>query len=51
MVMPAKKKAKTLKVCMHCGMKYNDLKWWKACEAWCVKHPSCNLEVIRHAVK
>lgn len=37
--------------CKYCRMKYSEKEWQQKCEAWCAKHKSCNIEVIRHAAK
>ncbi|MDA2922104.1 hypothetical protein MYX07_02425 [Patescibacteria group bacterium AH-259-L07] len=37
--------------CPECGVLYKEKKWKDKCEAWCREHNSCNLEIIRHAVK
>lgn len=34
--------------CPVCGYEYKEEKWAKECEAWCTKHNSCNLEIIKH---
>lgn len=38
-------------VCPECGMSYKEAEWAKKCAAWCKEHQSCNLEIIKHAVK
>ncbi|MGB9577472.1 MAG: hypothetical protein ACPL4N_03185 [Candidatus Norongarragalinales archaeon] len=38
-------------VCEECGVAYKEKKWAQRCEDWCKKHDSCNLEVIKHAIK
>ncbi|HIH08497.1 MAG: hypothetical protein J4224_03105 [Candidatus Diapherotrites archaeon] len=37
--------------CEECKLKYKEKSWAEKCEAWCKAHKSCNLEIIRHAVK
>ena len=37
--------------CEECGFHYVDKEWAEKCEAWCTKKHSCNLEIIRHAIK
>ncbi len=37
--------------CGECGLKYKDEKIAKKCEEWCRKHKSCNIELIKYAVK
>lgn len=44
-------KTKEYYQCSECGMQYEDKEWAEKCEAWCKEHHSCNLEIIKHAVK
>ncbi|MBI3305430.1 hypothetical protein HYZ80_03870 [Candidatus Parcubacteria bacterium] len=37
--------------CPVCGLEYREREWAEKCEAWCREHPSCNVEVIQHAIK
>jgi len=37
--------------CKICGLQYKEEQWAEKCEAWCAEHPSCNIEIIKHAVK
>lgn len=37
--------------CIECGLKYKEKSTAKKCSRWCAKHKSCNLEIIRHAVR
>ena len=37
--------------CEECEMAYLDKKRAYECEDWCRKHMSCNLEIIKYAVK
>ncbi|MCL5733291.1 MAG: hypothetical protein M1334_01325 [Patescibacteria group bacterium] len=37
--------------CPECGMRYREKKWADKCAAWCKEYKSCNLEIIKHAVK
>ena len=37
--------------CEECGLEYWEQKWAKECQAWCIEHKSCNIEVIKHAIK
>ncbi len=37
--------------CEECLMIYNDKKIANECESWCKKHKSCNLEIIKNALK
>ena len=50
--------AKTIKqnkeivyTCSECKMKYHDEAIAKKCEAWCKKNKSCNLDIIKYAIK
>lgn len=45
------KEAKGLFQCKVCGLFYKDKKVAEKCEAYCKKHVSCSLEIIKHAVK
>jgi len=38
-------------ICGECKLKYNDEKMAKKCENWCKKHKSCNLDIIKYAIK
>ncbi len=38
-------------ICKECGMAYADAQLAEKCEAWCKKNKSCNLEIIKHAIK
>ena len=44
-------KPEKLFVCPECGLGYKEAEWAKKCAAWCKEHHSCNLEIIKHAVK
>lgn len=37
--------------CTECGFEYKEKKWAKKCAAWCKKYKSCNLEIIKYAIK
>ena len=37
--------------CMKCGFLYKDEITAQECEQWCKKHESCNVEIIKQAVK
>ena len=37
-------------VCEECSLRYKDKETAERCEAWCRKHGSCNLEIIKYAV-
>jgi len=45
------KKDRILYTCEACGFSYEDKQIAEKCEAWCTEHNSCNLEIIKHAVK
>lgn len=51
MVNKLKQGEKILYQCGECGLKYADKAIAEKCEAWCRKHKSCNLEIIKHAEK
>ncbi|MBT4824119.1 hypothetical protein HN695_00540 [Candidatus Woesearchaeota archaeon] len=37
--------------CKECNFKYENKEIAEKCEAWCRKHKSCNLEIIKFAIK
>jgi hypothetical protein len=37
--------------CEECGVVYAEKEWAQKCENWCSEHHSCNIEIIKHAVK
>lgn len=37
--------------CQECGLEYKEKKWAEKCQDWCSKYKSCNLEIIKHAIK
>ncbi|MBI4153884.1 hypothetical protein HY501_00970 [Candidatus Woesearchaeota archaeon] len=37
--------------CRACGFEYSEKEWADKCYEWCSKHKSCNIEIIKHAVK
>ena len=37
--------------CPECGLNYDEQKWSEKCKAWCKKYKSCNLEIIKYALK
>jgi hypothetical protein len=45
------KKTKDLFQCQECRMLFREKAWAEKCEAWCAKHHTCNIEIIKHAVK
>ena len=42
---------KALYQCEECGLKYADKEIAEKCQAWCSEHKSCNLDIIKNAVK
>jgi hypothetical protein len=38
-------------VCPECNFSYKEAEWAKKCAAWCKEHHTCNVEIIKHAVK
>ena len=44
-------KQNNIYVCSECKMKYYDEETAKRCQAWCRKNKSCNLDIIRYAIK
>jgi hypothetical protein len=51
MVRPEKFEEREIFVCEACDLGYADEETAKACEEWCIERNSCNLEIIRKAVK
>ncbi len=51
MVLEKVKAGKRDYFCGECGLAYVDRGVAEQCEAWCSKHKSCNLEIIKKAVK
>ena len=45
------KQKQDLYQCPECGLKYKEKKWADKCQAWCAKYKSCNLEIIKYALK
>jgi len=37
--------------CEECGLFYADKEIAEKCQAWCSEHKSCNLDIIKHAIK
>lgn len=37
--------------CEECGLLYKEKILAEKCQKWCAKNKSCNLEIIKHAVK
>ena len=46
-----RKNEKELYQCEECGLFYLDKKIAEECQKWCAQHKSCNIEIIKHAVK
>ena len=46
-----KNQPKNLYACPVCQMKYKEESIAKKCEIWCREHKSCNLDIIKNAVK
>jgi len=44
------KKDKKRHKCEECGLEYEAREWAEKCQAWCIEHKSCNLEIIKHAI-
>ncbi|MBI4160215.1 hypothetical protein HY504_03545 [Candidatus Wolfebacteria bacterium] len=42
---------KELYQCEECGLKYEGKEIAEKCQAWCNEHKSCNLNLIKYAVK
>ncbi len=42
---------KILYQCEECGLKYESKEIAEKCQAWCGEHKSCNLDIIKNAVK
>jgi len=51
MVNVIKNKQKELYQCEECGLKYESKEIAEKCQAWCSEHKSCNLDLIKYAVK
>jgi len=43
--------SKELYQCEECGFKYAKKETAEKCQAWCKEHKSCNLEIIKDAIK
>ncbi|MDO8339972.1 MAG: hypothetical protein Q7T16_04920 [Candidatus Burarchaeum sp.] len=37
--------------CADCKLWYEEKRWAEKCEAWCLKHHTCNIEITRNAIK
>ena len=51
MVKIVRNKGKLYYSCEECNFTYKDNETAKMCEKWCKKYKSCNLEIIKDAVK
>ena len=45
------KNGKTYHQCEECKLMYDKKAIAEQCQAWCKKHKSCNIEIIKNAVK
>lgn len=37
--------------CEECGLKYEGKEIAEKCQAWCKEYKSCNLDIIKYAIK
>ncbi|MEK6908773.1 MAG: hypothetical protein AABX23_01840 [Nanoarchaeota archaeon] len=37
--------------CLRCGWIYRDRLTADECEVWCMKHKSCNIDIVKDAIK
>ena len=37
--------------CRECGLLYGEKEWARKCEEWCSRHKSCNIDIMKHAIK
>ena len=51
MVKIIQSKNKGLYQCEECGLQYADRETAEKCQAWCSEHKSCNLDIIKYAIK
>ncbi len=51
MVKIIKNQHQELYQCEDCDLKYESKEIAEKCEAWCREHKSCNLDIIKYAVK
>ena len=51
MVKTIQKNDKTIYQCEECGLKYADEEIAEKCQVWCGEHTSCNLGIIKNAMK
>ena len=45
------KNKKTLFMCEVCKLTYKNKQIAQKCQNWCTKNKSCNLEIIKYAIK
>ena len=49
---PQRSRAEVAKFqCPVCKLWYAEKEWAERCQAWCLEHQSCNLEITKHAIK
>lgn len=46
-----KNNTNTIYQCEECGFWYKDKKTAEQCQAWCEEYKSCNLGIIKYAIK
>lgn len=51
MVKESAKNREKVYLCKSCCLTYKNKKWAEKCGAWCKKHNSCNIEIIKHAIR
>lgn len=51
MVKILKQNDKEIYQCEECGLRYADKETAEKCQTWCGEHKSCNLEIIKYALK
>lgn len=51
MVRIVKNQNKELYQCEECDLKYESRDIAEKCQAWCSEHKSCNLDIIKYAIK
>lgn len=51
MVQEVARETKKYYKCEECGLLYMDKEVAEKCQAWCVEYKSCNLDIIKYAVK
>lgn len=49
MVKVIEQNAKKLYLCEECGFHYDSREWTEKCEAWCLEHKSCNIDITTRA--